>query len=434
MDGFLLRAIRIVIRADSDPVRQALFANLKQSSLPVRFVYGLHERLGSTPLSGLLVSLYGLAFFLLIAPPRNRDARVLTVARHANARRQITRVASWIGAGECGAVDVRAGALLGRYAVPARPLHRAAQALRIVRAIDRRHGFLVSCRASSALAWYARGKAMLMARRAAAVLVSSDSNPEEVGFTAAARAVGVPTIFISHAYPTPFSPPADFSLSILEGQAEVRARSRNGAIKGDVVLAGVEGESAAIDPQRMTRTAPVIGIFTPKAISWPRLAALVADCREHFRATEIVIRWHPSMLERPRLGDVIADLSGIVETSRSQTLTEVARRCDWVIADENSGVHLPVLKLGIPTVPIRQLGLYSRSDMYGFIANHIVFPPVASIREVNVADLVAFFGDSWSARFQEYDASYLRPPHLIGVDVRRAIGSLFAAPSKATCA
>ena len=41
---FLLRALRIVIRADSDPARQALFANLKETHLVVRVVLA-HEGL-----------------------------------------------------------------------------------------------------------------------------------------------------------------------------------------------------------------------------------------------------------------------------------------------------------------------------------------------------------------------------------------------------
>src|SRR5262245_44601289 len=87
----LLRALRMVIRADSDPARQTLFASLLQSNLRVRIVYGLHDRLGGTWASTLLVSCYGLASFLSIEPSRNRSARVLVVARHANARHQVNR-------------------------------------------------------------------------------------------------------------------------------------------------------------------------------------------------------------------------------------------------------------------------------------------------------------------------------------------------------
>jgi hypothetical protein len=437
---FLLRAIRIVIRADSDPVRQALFANLRQSSLPVRLVYGLHERLGTTWASALLVGCYGLGFFLTIAPPRNGAARILTVARHANARRQVARVASWLEPDECEGVHARAAALVGPAGWAAllrrQPRTSLVRTFRVVRAVDRRHGFLVACRVASALAWYARTKAILDARRPDAVLVSSDSNPEEVGFVAAARALDIPTVFVSHAYPTPLSPPLDFSLSILEGEAAVRARRRKGPIKGEILLAGLEGDSAPIDPRRFESPHPVIGIFTPKAVSWPTLAAVISDCRRHFHVSRIVIRWHPSMLEPPRLVHVLDDVSGIVESPGTATLPDVARECDWVIADENSGVHLPVLKLGIPTVAIRNLGLYpnSRSDLYGFGASKVVFPAVSSLRDVHADAIAAFFSEGWRSRFEQYDASYLRPQMVIGNEVRHAIRGLFEDAPKATCA
>ena len=437
MDVFLLRAIRIVIRADSDPVRQALFANLTQSSLPARLVYGLHERLGNPSLSALLVSCYGAAFFLTIAPNRHPRARILTVARHANARRQVHRVASWVGHEQCGQVRTSLKGVLGPFAFTRRAFHHFATAFRIIRRLDKSYGFLVSCRVAGALAWYARAAAILSAHTPDAVLVSSDSNPEELGFASAARARRIPTVFISHAYPTPLSPVLDFSLSILEGEAEVEARSRKGPIKGRVVFAGLEGESAALDARRFERANPVIGIFTPKAISWPTLSAIVADCRQHLHAKEIIIRWHPSMIEPPRLDHVLGDLTGVVESSPKATVWEVAVQCDWVIADENSGVHLPVMKLGIPTVAIKHLGLYpeSRSDLYGFAANAIVFPAVGSIRDVHADALAGFFAGEWPSRFQKYDAAYLRPETIIGAEVQRAIWQLCESPtSDAYCA
>jgi hypothetical protein len=227
------------------------------------------------------------------------------------------------------------------------------RSLRLVRACDRRYGFLESCRAIEAVAWYTRSMTMLTARRPGAVLVSGDSNPEEVGFIAAARARGIPQVFVAHAYPTPFSPPLNFTLSILEGQQAVDARRLKGPITGAVLLAGMEGESARLDPRRIERANPVIGIFPPKAFSWKTLAAIVDDCRAHFHARQIVIRWHPSMLESPRLGHRIADRSRITEYPGSAPFHEVARQCDWVIAAENSNVHLPLLKLGIPTVAVK---------------------------------------------------------------------------------
>lgn len=415
-----------------------LFARLRKSRPTVRFAYALHERLRGRWTRALLVSCYGLASFLTIGPSRNRAARVLAVAKHANARRQVARVGSWVGPADYGALSTGLGALVGvsglaaLAAVMSRP---RLGALRIIRAIDQRHGFLVSCRAADAIAWYARARAILTARRPGAVLVSGDSNPEEVAFVGAARALAIPQVFISHAYPTPFSPPLDFSLSILEGEAEVDARRRKGPIAGAVLLAGIDGDSAPLDPRRFGRTNPVIGIFPPKALSWPTLAAIIADCRDHFHARRVVIRWHPSMIEASRLDDVLDDRSGIIESPGTASLAEVAQRCDWVIAAENSNVHLPVLKLGIPTIAVRHLGVYpdSRSDLYGFIAAGVVFPPVASIRDVQADALAAFFSACWRDRFAQYDASYLRPRDAVGSAVRCAIWRLFEdSPCRAT--
>lgn len=431
MNISLHQVLRIVVRSDSDPARQLLFANLMQSRLSVRLVYGLHERLGSTLAATLLVSCYGLAPFVGIAPPRNRRTRVLVVAKHANARRQVARVISWIGPADCGWLRTGLGALFSPSSAAGIVVlvtrGRLVTAFRVVRRIDRRHGFLVSCRAAAAIAWYARSKEILSRHRPGAVLVSGDSHPEEVGFAAAARVLEIPQVFVSHAYPTPFSPPLRFSLSILEGEAAVRGRRQKGPIKGELLLAGMEGDSAPLDPQRFQRTNPVIGVFPPKAVSWPTLAAIIDDCRHHFRARKIVIRWHPSMFDVSRLTRVVEDLSGVVVSPMSASLPDVARHCDWVVADENSNVHLPVLKLGIPTVAVRNLGVYpdSRSDLYGFVASGILFPPVTSIRDVRSEALVEFFSDRWSSQFKEYDASYLRSPRAIGQEVRHAIWQLF---------
>jgi hypothetical protein len=429
----LLRALRIVIKADSDPVRQVLFANLLQARRSVRLAYYLHARLAGTWSSAVLVSGYSLLYYLRISPPRVRAAAIFAVAKHANARRQIDRVCSWAGQEHCSWIQTTLGFGTGftrllRLASPAS--HSGVRrSLRIIRVLERRHGFLVACRSAAAIAWYARAKAILVTHRPRAVLVSSDSNPEEVGFTAAAAALAIPRIFVSHAYPTPFAPALDFSLSILEGEAAVRCRMRRGPVKGEIVLAGVEGDSAPLDVGRFERKGPVIGIFAPKAVSWPTLLAVINDCRQVFGPRQIVIRWHPSRLDQARHISSVGELAGIEESPMGAMLSDVARRCDWVIADENSNVHLPVLKLGIPTVVVRGLGLYpdTRSDLYGFAAAGVVFPPVSSIRDVRASAFKAFFQDGWADRFRQYDASYLRSQAEIGAEVRRAIWRLIDA-------
>jgi hypothetical protein len=425
----LLRALRIVIAADSDPVRQVLFANLIQARRSVRLAYRVHARLAGTWASAVFMSGYGLAYFLRISPPAPGSS-ILAAAKHANARRQIERVCGWVGHEHCGWITTRlrfgSAAVVFLRLAASLSSRRLVQLLTIIRVLDRRHGFLVACRSAAAIAWYVRTKAALAELRPGAILVSSDSNPEEVGFTAAAAASATPRVFVSHAYPTPFSPVLNFSLSILEGEAAVRARTRTGPIKGGIVLAGVEGDSVPLDVGRFERKRPVIGIFTPKAVAWPTLIAVINDCQAVFEPQRIVIRWHPSRLDQAHHLHSLGDRSRIEESPTNAELRDVARRCDWVVADENSNVHLPVLKLGIPTVVVKGLGLYppTRSDLYGFAAAGVVFPPVRSIRDIQASALKAFFDEGWADRFRQYDASYLRPQAEIAAEVRHAIWRL----------
>ncbi|MGH9202891.1 MAG: hypothetical protein ACRD2A_16830, partial [Vicinamibacterales bacterium] len=258
--------------------------------------------------------------------------------------------------------------------------------------------------------------------RPGGVVVSSDTNPEELAFVAAARTVAIPSVFIAHGYPTPIAPPLDFSLSILEGGAALDARQRKGPIKGEVFLVGLGGESAPLDLTRFEKPDSVIGVFAPKVVVWETLAEVIRDCRQRLGAKRVLIRWHPSMLEPPQLQRVLADATHVVETSPSETLQAVATQCDWIVADLNSNVHLAVLKLGVPTVAIRNLGTVTdcRSDIYGFESERIVLH-VSSVNELSSQALAAFYSSDWRQRFAHYDASYLRPAGDIEREAREAI-------------
>jgi hypothetical protein len=419
---YLLDAVRTIIRADSDPARQTLFARVARARPSVGLLVWVHAWLSSTRLAAWLVSVYGLAAYVRVAIDGPTAPRVVGVAGHDNARRQVARLLAWIGSGDSawmgtGRPDV--GATLRLLCRP----RDLARVVRLVRRVDARWGFLVSCRAAATLAWYARATERFAADRPGAVLVSSSANPEEAGALAAARALGIPQIYVSHAYPTPFSPPLDFTLSMLEGEAAADAYRERGPVRGRVLLIGVEGDSAEMDAGRIDRHNPTIGLFPPKAFSWEALAGIIEDCRQHHRASKVLIRWHPSMLEPPRLSQRFSRLDGIVETDRAAPLEAVARQCDWVVAGENSNVHLPVLKLGIPTVAVKDLGLYggTRADLYGFVAHRIVLPPVGRLRDLDSHAVHAFFSDGWAARFARYDASYLRGDDDLIARVRQAV-------------
>ena len=269
----LLRAVRGTIRADSQSGRQNIFASLRRASAAARVATTVYDALGSSWLSTLFVSLYGLKSYLGLRANGPDHPLLMTVAVHENALHQVKRVASWFPASKTAnaRATLIAPDVISRLFVLIRSPVSVMRALRVIHRVNQRRNFLVSCRVASTVACYCVARRELMRSRPGAVVVSSDNNPEETGFTAAARALGVPSVFISHAYPTSQSVPVDFDLSLLEGEAAGAARQNLGATNGAVVFIGLEGDSLPMDASRFEASQPVIGIFTPKVVHWETL-------------------------------------------------------------------------------------------------------------------------------------------------------------------
>ncbi len=414
-----------MIRADSGPLRRELFARLEQQKLSVRVVLRFHRFLADSMLSTLLVSGYGLKAVMGLALPRYAGRSILGIAVHANARRKVGHFVSW--------VDSRTGVFLpsrGSLVALLRgigsgftflfELRGLRKGLRFMSRINSRYSFLVSCRVAATLASYVRARQVFLAGRVEALVVSSTSNHEEVAFAAAARALNVPTVFISHSYPTPESTPLDFSLSVLEGSAAVDAHRRNGPIRGDTCLGSLSGPSAAMEPERLLARKPVVGLFPPKIVDSARLEEIVVGCLDLLGARQVVIRWHPSTIDRPEL-EVLRRFPGkVTESVDRESVGDVAAKCDWVIAGLDSNVHLDVLRLGIPSIAVSGFRSFDglRSDLYGFAKNGVVFPALDNLAALSIPEAASFYSGDWHVRFRSYDASYMTPPSEIEERVR----------------
>lgn len=415
----LFKAVRTTVRADSDPSRVLLFDSLARANRTVRVAVGIHAIFGRSWISTMFVGSYGLRTLLTMKTVGAARPNVLTVAIHANASHQVQRVVHWLPTMTTAAVRFKAvtlfswssmSQLIRLVALP----RDFVTALRILHRINGRYGFLVSCRVASTLACYSRALVVLQQTGAQAVVVSSDTNPEEVGVAAAARRLDVATVFIAHAHPNAYTPSLDFTLALMEGEAALELRKSRGPVNGTVRLIGIEGPSRELNPLTLRKAAPVVGIFAPKVVSWPSFVEAVMACRR-CGASRILIRWHPSMIGGKMLAAMLPDLTDIFEMPRLGRLTDVARQCDWAVSDENSNVHLQLLKLGVPTVAFTSLGVHpnGHEDAYGFIANGVIPAPVSTIDRAVLRRVEEFYGLGWAQRFTRYDTAYLVDPERI---------------------
>ena len=424
----LLRTIREVIHADSDPVRQSLFDHLRTNNLIVKVIWNTHRIFRHTFLSTAMVFAFGAKSYATPDVATEEKHLPLIVAIHKNAKKQGRKIesllaperVSWLQVGIAGMFKPRS---LLRSAKGVARVGVWRRFLRLVNRLNRRYDFLVSCRAAGALFSYVRALEILEQQKPSGILVSSDSNPEALSFARAASVFGLPTIFMSHAYPTPVSPRLDFTLSILEGEAALESYQTKGPVKGEVLFCGAEGVSKPMDAQKLLGKHPVIGIFMPKVVCWPQFISLIEDCRRQFNPGKILIRWHPNMLGRSKLASELSDTRGVIETDPAMPLHEVASQCDWVITDENSNVNMGVLKAGIPILPMKEFSVLpaSRADLYGFVKNAVIPSPVKTVNEVSLEQLAQFYSQDWAQRFGRYDASYSTSPEQLAEHARNAM-------------
>lgn len=412
MKTTLLQAVRAVEHADSNPSRVALFERVRRRSPAIRLVVWIYDRLPRA-LSSLLAAAYG-----TYERARFRDAQhrpILALAVHPTYRPALAHVALCVGTDHVAQIEARRpgpGALL-RTLVDAFSERRRPSALRIVRRVHRRHGFLVTTRVSAAIGWYLAGRSVLGRSDARVVLVSSDYNPESVGLARAAQALGRKAVFVAHTHPHDLCPALDFDLTILDGEAALREYQRKGPVRGEVVYRGVDGTASPLRIHQLSKGLPVIGLFLPKEVAWPVLEDIVHAVRTQFPPARLLIRRHPNMLEHPRLARELTNADDIEWAEPGESLADSSRRCDFVLADQASNVHLGVLRSGTPCIPVAGLSAVESADRLGLIRSGVLPPPWSGGTASRAAWAEHFAAADWAERFCQYDASYLRDSALL---------------------
>jgi hypothetical protein len=434
MKTSLLAALRVVARADSDPMRTVLFESLARRHARVRLVRWLtHRALRGRWPAALAVSAYAfLTARVCLVPPRTP---VWALPLFENDRVQIERVAAWIGAARVG----RSGGGWPRAVAATRLLARALRngtAWRFVRTsrrLCRRHEFLASCRTASALACAMVANDTLPRSGAKAVFVSSDYNAEAVGLVSSARSAGRATIFVSHAPPHRLSPPLDFTLAVLDGEAQLAVYRAKGPVRARVVFKGVSGAERPLDVEAFSRSHPRIGVFLPKEVDGTALRRVVREAQDRFAPARVLVRWHPNALTRPPLDRVLEDVAGVEALPAGAPLDEDARVCHWVLADRNSSVALSVLKAGVPVAMISGLAVFpeEEADLYGLARDKIVPPACVSLHELVPADLARFYDGDWRERFRRHDGRYGQPAGSAEREVAQAVLDLLGPEGRA---
>ncbi|MEC8024072.1 MAG: hypothetical protein VX223_09060 [Myxococcota bacterium] len=425
----VVRAAATVAHKDRGTFRQSAFEYLAAHKKTVTLARSLYRLLGKQRWAAtLLVSGYGIASFLRVSTPNT--GRLWSVGRYRNEERQFAFVQQCAGV-DIGRVQITTSAamrsesirdLLNLLMSPAEVIG----GLRLIHRYGESSDFLVSCRVAATVGYTARFRRILSRHtNLDAIIVSSDTNPYATSICEVARDMGIPRVYITHGHMPSGPPRVDFDLWLLDGPELKKVYDRVAPVQGAIAYKGAEGTYQPLRVHGLKRRRLAVGYFASLLVDWEETAKVIQSIRATLNPSKILIRFHPNQTIRDPAAHTFFAQSEDIKLSDGETLlTDDADQCDLVFAG-NSSCHLTLLKYGTPTVYVPGLDIVPH-DFYGFLRDRIV-PEFPTPQAVCSDSMYRFYSDpKWVVRFQQYDASYMKPDNYPATQVRAALNTLLS--------
>lgn len=182
----------------------------------------------------------------------------------------------------------------------------------------------------------------------------------------AAKSLDVPTIYIQHASVTPYFPPLDFDLSLLEGQATIDRYTQNGAVAGETRFIGMPKFDPYVSLRNTQTRVQCVGICCNKLDETADVEALVAYLTAQLPQLRFTFRPHPADERNFSMPE------GVLYSTKAENVFDFLQKQDLIIAG-NTSTHLEAVLLNVVSV-YYEFSAYSAdiSDMYGYCKNGLV--------------------------------------------------------------
>ena len=217
-----------------------------------------------------------------------------------------------------------------------------------------------------AVGQYEASRYFIQKHQPAYIVFANDHTVFPRAMLLAAKSLGVPTIYVQHASVTPYFPPLDFDLSLLEGQATLDQYAQNGAVQGEVRFIGMP----KFDPYASLRNKQTrvkrVGICCNKLDKTADVEALVAYLVAQLPELAFTFRPHPAD-ER-----TFSMPEGVLYSTEAEKVFDFLQQQDLIVAG-NTSTHLEAVLLNVVSV-YYEFSVYNEdiSDMYGYCKNGLV--------------------------------------------------------------
>ncbi len=182
----------------------------------------------------------------------------------------------------------------------------------------------------------------------------------------AAKSLGVPTIYVQHASVTPYFPPLDFDLSLLEGQATLDRYAQNGRVGGEVRFIGMPKFDPYVSLRNTQTQVQRVGICCNKLDETADVETLVDYLVAQLPQLRFTFRPHPADERNFSMPE------GVLYSTKAENVFDFLQKQDLIIAG-NTSTHLEAVLLNVVSV-YYEFGAYDTniSDMYGYCKNGLV--------------------------------------------------------------
>lgn len=420
----LLRAYRIIQKFYSSADWISTFDDIASRRLSIRLSQKLFEKCRHSKIAPAMLSAFGVLSSLMCSLPTSARNAFFGLQIYPNEHVALNRLEDCLSIpivrvhksitnliGSC--LEVRRLALLVKV---------TRRNFRLLSRKANNEHFLVLCQIANLLFSYQAFIAQLKRSQPKAVITSSSSLPEPLALVAAARALGIPSIYASHASIAPgkqiLVPTSDIVL--LDGSAALDACKQAGDVRFKYVYWGLSGLTRKMAIPFKDWGECTIGVFLTAPVDISGIAGLIETLTEHIRPARILIRPHPIAMLSPDL-TFLTYSHPTVSIVQKLSLENCLKECDLVISS-NSNVHREVLHAGIPSLYKSDLDKIEH-DYWGFIRHGIV-PELDALEQLNPEYLSGFYDQKWAHRFRQFDASYDEEPSTTRQRVQAALGTL----------
>jgi hypothetical protein len=399
--GEIALGLTSIRKRDSSSTRRKLFSALVAEKRLVRAAYRAFQSRSLRPAVSLALLAYSLRRLFQI---RFRlSGPEIRIYHYLNERRAVERVSS----GTSGAI------WYGSWPSPASlrflSLGKARQWIRVSMRLLERNGFLIGARQAEFLLLYGFSARVFAAMeiRGRTFISASESNPEIIAVTLAARRSGNRTVFVNHNAVEREAGTFFHDEIRVPGVAfveKIRANLARGLPGPRFVVAGTPAPRPVVRLPDFARVGR-IGIVCSVIAKEGELRRAIESCLRAFPRAEVVVRPHPNRsIARLSRAELPEDPRVRLSSGPFVPVSIEGRSWDFAIVG-NSSSHLELLAAGVPTIYLDLDGL--DDDLFDFVSAGLV--PGITGASLDPGDLAArmssvYAQERWAGIYARYDA------------------------------